>query len=82
MLEVKKSGHYRRLSVLFCLNRYQMKVADATANAIERTFNTKWLRGNSCKVLCECNSVTSSIFLSITFLHKILCHKITMCSCE
>jgi len=28
-----------------------MRVSDATANAIENTYNTKWARGNSCEVI-------------------------------
>ena len=30
-----------------------MEVANATADAIERTYNTTWKRGNSCEFLCE-----------------------------
>jgi len=30
-----------------------MEVANPTADAIQRTFNTTWKRGNSCEFLCE-----------------------------
>lgn len=32
---------------------HQLPVANAAANAIEATYNTNWLRGNSCQVLYE-----------------------------
>jgi len=30
-----------------------MRVADLTADAIEKTYNTQWERGTACEVLCK-----------------------------
>jgi len=35
------------------MKMFKMRVADLTADAIQKTYNTQWRRGTGCEIMCE-----------------------------
>jgi carboxypeptidase A2 len=50
-----------------------MKVADATANAIEATYTTRWSRGNSCEVIYETTGGTDDYAKGVSGVKYAFC---------
>jgi carboxypeptidase A2 len=50
-----------------------MVVADATANAIQATFNTRWSRGNSCEVIYETTGGTDDYAKGVSGVKYAFC---------
>src|SRR6218665_1513827 len=46
---------------------FQMRVADLTADAIQKTYNTQWERGTACNVICKHYVAASELCFMFAF---------------